>query len=206
MGNGKDKTGTRERRWVWKNGNVWFFPLPIAYCPLPIFIRLVIMITMIILGIDPGLASTGFGALRCDGKKPVLVKCGAIKTFTSDTIPNRLMQIHADINSIIDQVGPDLVAIEDVFSLVRYPRAGILLGSVLGVLYVAARGRGLPVQEIAPKEIKNALVGFGNAGKKQIKEAVASMLGIGNISSFHASDALAAALAVYYRREYKAVI
>ncbi len=161
---------------------------------------------MIILGIDPGLASTGFGALRCEGKRPVLMRCGAVKTFTSDTIPNRLMQIHADMNQIIEQVEPDLLAIEDVFSLVRYPRAGILLGSVLGVLYVTARERGLPVQEIAPKEIKNALVGFGNAGKKQIKEAVASVLGVSDISSFHASDALAVALAVYYRREYKAVI
>ena len=134
------------------------------------------------------------------------MRCGAVKTFTSDTIPNRLMQIHADMNQIIEQVKPDLLAIEDVFSLVRYPRAGILLGSVLGVLYVTARERGLPVQEIAPKEIKNALVGFGNAGKKQIKEAVASVLGVSDISSFHASDALAVALAVYYRREYKAVI
>ena len=161
---------------------------------------------MIILGIDPGLASTGFGALQFDGKTPALIKCGAIKTFTSDTIPNRLMQIHDDVNQIIDQIKPDLVGIEDVFSLVRYPRAGILLGSVLGVLYVTARQRGLPVQEIAPKEIKNALVGFGNAGKQQIKDAVASTLKIGKISSFHASDALAVALAVYYRREYKAVI
>ncbi len=161
---------------------------------------------MIILGIDPGLASTGFGALQCGGKKPVLIKCGAIKTFTSDTVPNRLMQIHADVNQIIDQVKPDLFAIEDVFSLVRYPRAGILLGSVLGVLYVTARERGLPVREIAPKEIKNALVGFGNAGKKQIKQAVASILGIGDISSFHASDALAVALAVYYRQGLRAVV
>lgn len=157
---------------------------------------------MIILGIDPGLASTGFGALRCDGPRPVLIKCGAIKTFTHDTIPNRLMQIHDDVKSVIDQVRPDLFAIEDVFSLVRYPRAGILLGSVLGVLYVAAREKSIPVQEIAPKEIKNALVGFGNAGKKQIKDAVASMLKIGDISSFHASDALAVALAVYYRRDH----
>ena len=161
---------------------------------------------MIILGIDPGLASTGFGALRCEGKNPVLVKCGAIKTYTTDTVANRLMQIHDDVNQIIDQVKPDLFAIEDVFSLVRYPRAGILLGSVLGVLYVAARGRGLPVQEIAPKEIKNALVGFGNAGKEQIKDAVASTLKVSNISSFHAADALAVALAVYYRREYRTFI
>lgn len=158
---------------------------------------------MIILGIDPGLASTGFGALRCDGPAPVLLKCGSITTSSHDTIPNRLMQIHNDVNHVIGDVEPDLFAIEDVFSLVRYPRAGILLGSVLGVLYLTARQKGLPVQEIAPKEIKNALVGSGNAGKQQVKSAVVSMLKIRDLSSFHASDALAVALAVYYRRDYQ---
>jgi len=116
------------------------------------------------------------------------------------------MQIHQDVDRIIDQVQPDLVALEDVFSLVRYPRAGILLGSVLGVLYLTARQKGIPVQEIAPKEIKNSLVGFGNAGKKQIKDAVVNTLKVGDISSFHASDALAVALAVYYRRDYRRVV
>ncbi|MEN6617836.1 MAG: crossover junction endodeoxyribonuclease RuvC [Syntrophorhabdus sp.] len=159
---------------------------------------------MVILGIDPGLASTGFGALRCEGREPALIKCGAIKTFTHDAIPNRLMQIHDDVNVIMDQVEPSLLAIEDVFSLVRYPRAGILLGSVLGVLYLTARVRGIPVQEIAPKEIKNALVGFGNAGKQQVKDAVMNRLKIKVLSSFHASDALAVALAVYYRKDYRA--
>ncbi len=161
---------------------------------------------MIILGIDPGLANTGFGVVRCDGPAPVFVRCGSIKTFSHDTTPNRLMQIHDDVDRIIGEVRPDLFALEDVFSLVRYPRAGILLGSVLGVLYLTARQRGLPVQEIAPKEIKNSLVGFGNAGKKQIKNAVASILRIGDISTFHASDALAVALAVYYRRDYRRVV
>mgnify|MGYP000938084496 CR=1 FL=1 len=161
---------------------------------------------MIILGIDPGLASTGFGALRCDGPAPALIRCGCIKTFPSDSMADRLMQIHEDVDRIIGEVRPDLFALEDVFSLVRYPKAGILLGGVLGVLYLTARQRGLPVQEIAPKEIKNSLVGFGNAGKKQIKNAVVSVLRVGEISSFHAADALAVALAVYYRRDYRRVV
>lgn len=157
---------------------------------------------MVILGIDPGLASTGFGVIRCDGPSPVLVKCGSIKTFSHDPISERLMQIHNDVSKVMDQVMPDLVVLEDVFSLVRYPRAGILLGSVLGVLYITAKLKGLQVREIAPKEVKNALVGFGNAGKKQIKSAVQSTLKIGDISTFHAADALAVALTAYYRKDY----
>ncbi len=161
---------------------------------------------MIILGIDPGLASTGFGVIRCDGPSPVLIRCGSIKTLSHDTIPDRLMQIHDDVSQVIDQAQPDLVVLENVFSLVRYPRAGLLLGSVLGALYLTVRQKGLPVQEISPKEVKNALVGFGNAGKKQIKTAVQSMLKIGDIPSFHAADALAVALTAYYRKDHRRAV
>lgn len=156
---------------------------------------------MIILGIDPGLASTGFGLIRCEGPSPVLLRCGSIKTPSHDKIPDRLMQIHEDMEQIIDQARPDLVVLENVFSLVRYPKAGILLGSVIGAIYITVRQRGLTVQEVSPKEVKNALVGFGNAGKKQIKSAVQSMLRTGEIPSFHAADALAVALTAYYRRQ-----
>ena len=161
---------------------------------------------MIILGIDPGLASTGFGVIRCDGPAPVLLRCGSVRTLSRDAISIRLMQIHDDVSQIIEQVRPGLVVLEDVFSLVRYPRAGILLGSVLGVLYLTARQRGVPVEEISPKEIKNALVGYGNAGKKQIKNAVQSMLKTGDISSFHAADALAVALTAYYRMDRRRAV
>lgn len=161
---------------------------------------------MIILGIDPGLASTGFGLIRCDGPSPVLLRCGSIRTPAHDAIPDRLMQIHEDMDKIIDQARPDLVVLENVFSLVRYPRAGILLGSVIGALYLTVRQRGLPVHEISPKEVKNALVGFGNAGKKQIKSAVQSMLKTGELPSFHAADALAVALTAYYRKDQRRAV
>ena len=157
---------------------------------------------MIILGIDPGLASTGFGAIICRGK-PSLLKCGYIKTFTGNSVANRLFQIHNDMEQLIRTIKPSLVAIENVFSLVRYPKAGILLGGVLGVIYVSALQNNIDLNEISPKEVKNALVGFGNANKNQVKNSVQKLLGVNDVKSFHAADALAVALTAYYRNSVR---
>jgi len=154
---------------------------------------------MIILGIDPGLASTGFGAINCDKKEPSLFRCGCIKTFPNNSVANRLFQIYHDVEQIIGTVKPGLVAIENVFSLVRYPKAGILLGGVLGALYITVQQHDTALIEISPKEVKNALVGFGSANKNQVRSAVQKLLGINDVKSFHAADALAVALAAYYR-------
>jgi len=154
---------------------------------------------MIILGIDPGLASTGFGAIVCDRKTPSLLRCGYIKTSPANSVANRLFQIHCDMEQLIETVRPQCVAVENVFSLVRYPKAGILLGGVLGALYVTVQQHGIALVEISPKEVKNALVGFGSANKDQVKDTVQKLLGTDKVHSFHASDALAVALTAYYR-------
>jgi len=154
---------------------------------------------MIILGIDPGLASTGFGVIRCEQATPSLLKCGYIKTSPRVHVSNRLFQIHSDINRLIRTSKPDLIAIENVFSLVRYPKASILLGGVLGIIYLSVFQNGISMVEITPKEIKNSLVGYGGASKYQVKEAIKKMLKTTDIKSFHASDALAIALTAFYR-------
>ncbi len=158
---------------------------------------------MIILGIDPGLASTGFGAITCSKKGPTLLKCGYIKTFSGNSVASRLFQIHNDMKQLISTIKPSMVAIENVFSLVRYPKAGLLLGGVLGVLYLTIQQNNLTLVEISPKEAKNALVGFGSANKNQVKETVQKLLGIDGVKSFHAADALAVALTAYYRNKMR---
>jgi len=157
---------------------------------------------MIILGLDPGLASTGFGAIFCTEKSAALRAAGRIETLPGEPITRRLHQIFEDVNSLIATLHPRLVAIENAFSLVRYPRAGIILGEVLGVIYLCACQHGLPILEITPKEVKNALVGSGSATKKQIKSATGRILKIREASSLHAADALAVALTAYYRKGY----
>jgi crossover junction endodeoxyribonuclease RuvC len=155
---------------------------------------------MIILGIDPGLASTGFGAIRCNKATPSVVKCGYIKTSAKEHISTRLFQIYSDINQLIRSINPSLIAIENVFSLVRYPKAGILLGGVLGIIYLSVSQNNVSMMEITPREVKNALTGYGGANKYQVKEAIKDLLKITDVKSFHATDALAIALTAFYRK------
>jgi crossover junction endodeoxyribonuclease RuvC len=155
---------------------------------------------MIILGLDPGLASTGFGAITCENSRPSLLKCGYIKTSPKEHISNRLSQIHLDLTHLIHTLRPDLVAVENIFSMIRYPRAGILLGSVLGIIYLAVSQNNVLMNEITPKEVKNSLAGYGGADKEQIKETVKKLLIVTDVRSFHATDALAIALTAFYRK------
>ena len=155
---------------------------------------------MIILGIDPGLASTGFGAIRCNKATPSIVKSGYIKTSAKECISDRLSQIYSDMNQLIHSIHPNTVAIENVFSLVRYPKAGILLGGVLGIIYLSVSQNNVSMVEIMPREVKNSLTGYGGANKHQVKEAIRNLLNIADIKSFHAADALAIALTAFYRR------
>ncbi len=155
---------------------------------------------MVILGIDPGLASTGFGAIKCEKATPSILKCGYIKTSPKEHISNRLCQIHSDVNHLIHTLRPDLIAVENIFSMIRYPKAGILLGGVLGIIYLAVSQNNVSMKEISPKEVKHSLVGYGGADKAQIKETVKKLLKVTDVKSFHASDALAIALTAFYRK------
>jgi crossover junction endodeoxyribonuclease RuvC len=158
---------------------------------------------MIILGFDPGLASTGFGAIRCSNEMPFMLKCGSIKTSPKQHISQRLFRVHTDINDLIHLFHPDLVAVENVFSLVRYPKAGILLGGVLGIIYLSVFQHDIPMIEITPREIKNSLAGYGAADKYQMKATIKRLLRINDLKSSHASDALAVALTAFYRNSLK---
>ncbi|NWF97461.1 MAG: crossover junction endodeoxyribonuclease RuvC [Nitrospirae bacterium] len=154
---------------------------------------------MIILGIDPGLATTGFGAIKIEKYKPLLIKCGVIKTNAGDHISKRLFQIHIDLLKVIKIIKPEIIAIENAYSLLRYPRAGIILGGVLGIIYLTVFQNNLKMIEITPREIKNSLAGYGAADKYQLRDAVKNILGMKTIKSLHSSDALATALTAYYR-------
>ncbi len=155
---------------------------------------------MIILGLDPGLASTGFGAIECGKNSSCVLRCGHIKTSPREHISHRLFQIHSDINHLIRTLRPDLIAIENAFSLVKYPKAGILLGGVLGIIYLSVSENSVAMVEVSPREVKNSLVGYGGADKGQVRETVRDLLSLSQLKSFHAADALAIALTAFYRK------
>jgi crossover junction endodeoxyribonuclease RuvC len=155
-----------------------------------------------VIGIDPGLAETGIGLVTGRGMKIQNYSFGHIVTRKTDNIAVRLDLIHSKIKGIIDTHKPDLMVVEDVFSLERYPKSGILLGKVIGVVLLAAAHAGVPAVEIPVRESKKILSGNGNAAKDQLEKAVRCFLNHGEpIRPYHASDALALALIGLFRQE-----
>ncbi len=153
-----------------------------------------------IAGIDPGLAGTGVGVIHGDGVKVSGYSFGSIKTEKKDSIGLRLNIIYSKITEFLKEQTPDLVVIEDIFSLVKYPGSGISLAKVSGVLILASFKTGIEIEEIAVREVKKIISGSGSADKYQVEESVRAILGHDKpIRPFHASDALALALCGYYR-------
>jgi len=102
----------------------------------------------------------------------------------------------------MDAVRPSVIAVENIFSLVRYPKAGLMLGGVMAIIYLSAFEHDLQVVEVSTREVKNALVAYGGATKIQVREVTKRLLGIEELKTFHAADALAVALTVFYRNNW----
>ncbi|MFH1154981.1 MAG: crossover junction endodeoxyribonuclease RuvC [Pseudomonadota bacterium] len=156
------------------------------------------MITII--GIDPGLSGTGIGLVRGEDAHVQSYSFGSIKTSAGDSIGQRLDRIYAQSLEFMMQEKPDMVVLEDIFSLEKFPGSGILLGKVTGVLLLAAFRSGASVREISVREAKKVVSGSGSADKYQVERSVRELLGHERaIRPFHASDALALALTGFYR-------
>ena len=156
--------------------------------------------TIKLIGIDPGLAATGIGVVTGDGRKVVDFAYGVIRTDQKATTPARLDKIYSRIHELLTSEKPDLIVVEDVFSLDKYPRSGITLGKVSGVILLAAHHVKTDVVEIPVREAKQILTGNGNAGKDQLEKAVRRALGSPDaIRPNHASDALGLALIGMFR-------
>ena len=153
-----------------------------------------------LIGIDPGLAATGIGVVSGRGQKVTDFAYGVVRTDQRLDIPARLEKIYSRLHRLFEDEKPDLVVVEDIFSLDRYPRSGITLGKVCGVILLAARHVNTRVIEIPVREAKQVLTGNGNAGKDQLEKAVRQALGCTDpIRPDHASDALGLALIGLFR-------
>ncbi len=147
------------------------------------------------IGIDPGLAMTGFGVVEALPRGGRACDWGAIRTEAGCPIPIRLKTIHDELKRLFETWKPNLLVLEEVFVLKQFPKAAIQLGEVRGIVYLAAQEMGIPVIGIKPTEVKSALTGSGRAEKAQIQKTIRRILGIEvPIHSSHAGDALALAL------------
>ena len=149
---------------------------------------------MRIFGIDPGSERTGYGCVESDGRRHMLLACGAVAAPPGDTFPNRLARIHSELSALLASYRPDCVAIENLFHAANV-RSALKLGHARGVAMLAAVEAGCDVVEYTPAEIKRAVVGYGRAEKQQVGQMVKLLLGLKAAPSPHdAADALAVAI------------
>jgi crossover junction endodeoxyribonuclease RuvC len=153
-----------------------------------------------IVGIDPGLAGTGIGIIEGNHHRVENFAFGAITTSAKDPQALRLQKIYNRLCDVFGKEDPDLIVIEDVFFLEKYPKSGIVLGKVSGVVLLACCKTRAAVKEVAVREAKQVLTGNGNATKVQLETAVRKALGYPQpIRPYHASDALGLALIGLFR-------
>ena len=152
-----------------------------------------------ILGIDPGLGVTGYAVIEPGARGPRVVEAGVIRggRDTSSLAP-RLETIHRGILEVIDAFAPGSVALEQVHSHAKFPRAALLLAHARGVIVLASSLRGVPVSGYAATRIKKSLTGSGRAPKEQMQHAIRTELGLDRLPEPHdVADACAVALCHY---------
>jgi len=149
---------------------------------------------VIILGIDPGSSVTGYGAVNYEDRTSQLLECGCVRTSSRLAFAERLRRIYLGLTEKIAEIGPDEVAVEDVFYS-KDVKAALKIGHARGVILLAAANLGVTISEYAPAEVKRAVAGSGAATKEQVQFMIKSMLGLSELPQpLDASDAVAVAL------------
>ncbi|MBV9048377.1 MAG: crossover junction endodeoxyribonuclease RuvC [Solirubrobacterales bacterium] len=148
---------------------------------------------MIVLGIDPGTASTGYGVVR-SGVRPRALAEGVIETRSGAPLARRLADIHQRVGELLDTHAPDAVAIEELYFGAN-ARTAFAVGQARGVVLLAAGQREVPTRSYTPQQVKGAVCGHGRVGKDQVGRMVARLLGLdAPPTPDHAADALAVAI------------
>lgn len=156
----------------------------------------------IILGLDPGLADTGFGVVCARGNMIHHMVHGAISTKPDLPLDQRLHRIFTEVEAIIKEYQPQAASLESLF-FARNATSAMPVAHARGVLMLACALHGIPVREYTPNEIKQAVLGSGKAEKRQVQAMVRVILGLADLPRpDHAADALAAAICHAHRRTF----
>jgi crossover junction endodeoxyribonuclease RuvC len=149
---------------------------------------------MIVLGIDPGLANTGYGVVARDGPRLTALDGGVIETRAGLAIERRLATIAARIREILGEHGCEAMALEELY-FGQNAHSAFAVGHARGVTMLAAGEQGIPCFSYTPQQVKSAVCGHGRAAKEQVARMVQTLLGLAQMpASDHASDALAVAV------------
>ena len=149
---------------------------------------------MIILGIDPGYAILGYGVVELVRTRYRVLDCGVITTPAKIPIENRLLSIHKEMTNLIERFNPDCMSIEELFFNSNHTTA-IPCAEARGVILLAAKQKGLDIFEYTPLQVKQSVVGYGRAEKRQVIAMVTTILGLSKPPKpDDAADALAIAV------------
>jgi len=155
---------------------------------------------LIVLGIDPGTAATGYGLVERDGNRLRLVDYGCLETLPTQELPARLLEIHRAVTELIVTHNPEQIGVERLF-FNRNVQTAFAVGQARGVVLLAAAEHGLPVFEYGPHEVKVAVTGYGRADKSQVQRMVQMVLGMPKLPKpDDAADALAVAICLAHAR------
>ena len=161
---------------------------------------------MRILGIDPGLITTGYGVVDLKDGGVKIIEAGTIEPDTKAPFAERLLKIHLHTTTILKAHQPDIVVLEKLYAHYKHPSTSTVLGHVRGVICLSVAQQKIELAEQSVKRIRKALIGNGNATKTQIQEFVKRLLNINSPSfKLDASDALALALGQAHMMRYKLI-
>jgi crossover junction endodeoxyribonuclease RuvC len=146
-----------------------------------------------LLGLDPGLGTTGWGLIQAEGNRLSHIANGQLRTDASAPLADRLADLARQLETLLAELGPDATAVEEVF-VNKNPQSTLKLGQARGVVLMTAARGGLPVAEYAARLVKKAVVGNGNAEKVQVHAMVSRLLPGAKIAGPDAADALAIAI------------
>lgn len=147
---------------------------------------------MIIMGIDPGFAITGYGVVKYEGNRFSVIDYGAVTTEATMKMSERLLHLHESLKELINRHKPDAVSIEELF-FNKNIKTALNVGHGRGVALLTAAQSGIPVFEYTPLQVKQSVVGYGRAEKAQVQQMVKVLL---NLSTVPKPDDVADALAV----------
>jgi crossover junction endodeoxyribonuclease RuvC len=153
----------------------------------------------IILGIDPGIADTGFGVIEDSGGRIKCLAYGSIKTPPQDQLIARLNSLHQQLTAVIEKYRPDLAAVEELF-FNKNVRTALIVGQARGVALLTLAQNKLPLLEFTPAQVKIGVTAYGGADKRQVQKMVKLLLGLDKIPQpDDAADALAIAMCALNR-------
>ena len=132
---------------------------------------------MIILGIDPGIADTGFGVVKVENNSLACLEYGSIKTPAKLPLPRRLEIINIELAKLIKRRGPDLAAVEELF-FCKNAKTALIVGQARGVIILTASKHKVPLAEFTPLQVKQAVSTYGRAGKEQVQRMVKLLLNL----------------------------